>query len=100
MKKLIISVLGQDRPGIIAAISEVLYKLDFNIQDVSQTILQSSFSSIFIVSGPDSADPEVLTAALQKATDKMNMHCYVKQLEENQPKWTEGDAWRDELELD
>ncbi len=88
MKKLIISVLGQDRPGIIAAVSQVLFDHDFNIEDVSQTILQSSFSSIFIVIGPDSSDPEALTLALQNATKEMNMHYYVRQLDETQAKWT------------
>ena len=38
MKKIVVSVLGQDRPGIIAAITRVLYQTDCNIENVSQTI--------------------------------------------------------------
>jgi predicted amino acid-binding ACT domain protein len=68
MKKFIISVLGQDQPGIIAAVTRVLFEQDFNIEDVSQTILQVQFSSIFIVTGPDQADPRGLCNLLTAAT--------------------------------
>ncbi len=49
MKKMIISVLGKDRPGIIAAVTRILFEQDCNIENVSQTILQNEFSGIFIV---------------------------------------------------
>jgi len=41
MKKVVISVLGQDRPGIIAAVSGILFEEGCNIENVDQTILQS-----------------------------------------------------------
>ena len=47
MKKIIVSVLGHDRPGIIAAVSEVLFRNGCNIEDVSQTILQTAFAGAF-----------------------------------------------------
>ena len=56
MKKYIITILGRDQPGIIAAVSQVLFEQDFNIEDVRQTILQSEFSGIFIILGPDNVD--------------------------------------------
>jgi glycine cleavage system transcriptional repressor len=52
MKKMIISVLGKDRPGIIAAVTRIFYEQDCNIENVSQTILQNEFSGIFIVGVP------------------------------------------------
>ncbi len=53
MKKIVISVLGQDRPGILAAVSRILFEQDCNIENVHQTILQSEFSGIFIAAIPD-----------------------------------------------
>ncbi len=53
MKKIIISVLGHDRPGIIAAVSEVLFRNGCNMEDVSQSILQTEFAGVFIASRPD-----------------------------------------------
>ena len=38
--KVIITVLGHDKVGIIAAISNILAQAQINILDISQTILQ------------------------------------------------------------
>lgn len=92
MKKIIISVLGKDRPGIIAAVTGVLFKKDFNIEDVSQTILQSEFSGIFIVSGPPAISHQELLDALQAATGHMKLHFHVKDLESRTDTWTTCDC--------
>lgn len=42
--KCVISVLGKDRSGIVAAVSAVLAECGANIDDISQTILDSVFS--------------------------------------------------------
>jgi len=54
MNKVILSILGHDRPGIIAAVSKILFEQNCNIENVSQTILQFEFAGIFIVSMPGS----------------------------------------------
>ncbi|BDR58445.1 ACT domain-containing protein [Xylocopilactobacillus apicola] len=46
MVKIVITVLGQDRPGIIAGISQKLAQKQVNILDVSQTIMQGMFTMI------------------------------------------------------
>ena len=88
MNKFVISVLGKDRPGIIARITRVLFDLDFNIEDVSQTIIQGEFSGIFIVSGPESLADQDLTKALAEATVDMDMQCYVKEFSGKNSDWT------------
>jgi glycine cleavage system transcriptional repressor len=90
MKKFSISVLGQDRPGIIAAVTQVLFEQGFNIEDVSQTILQGEFSSIFIVAGPENNAPEALIAVLQQATRHLKMHFHIRQLENTPARWTQS----------
>jgi len=42
--KAIISVIGPDRPGILAAVSQLLVELDCNIENARQTILQGEFA--------------------------------------------------------
>lgn len=37
--KAIVSVLGSDRPGIVATVSAVLYEAGANILDLSQTVM-------------------------------------------------------------
>ena len=47
-KKAIISVLGIDRKGIIARVSNVLYVNDANILDISQTVVSGYFSMTLV----------------------------------------------------
>lgn len=90
MKKFIISVLGKDRPGIIAAVTRVLFEQDFNIEDVSQTILQGEFSGIFIATGPDRCEPGTLCTLLHSATARLSMHFHVKRMDPDGYQWTES----------
>ncbi|GEA15819.1 UPF0237 protein [Moorella sp. E308F] len=50
----IITVLGQDRVGILAGITAVLAAANVNILDISQTILQEFFTMIMVVDLKDS----------------------------------------------
>ena len=71
MEKVIISVLAQDRPGILAAISRKLFMKNCNIENVSQTSLQSEFAGIFIVSKPKTLSTEALQSYLDNALLEM-----------------------------
>ena len=45
----VITVLGKDRVGIIAGISNLLAKNSININDISQTIMDDVFTMIMMV---------------------------------------------------
>jgi len=45
----IITVVGNDRVGIIAAICNLLAKFNINVLDISQTILQNNFTMVMLV---------------------------------------------------
>lgn len=45
----VVSVLGKDRSGIVAAVSRVLADCGANIDDISQTILDNIFSMTMLV---------------------------------------------------
>ncbi len=47
--KAVITVIGKDQVGIIARVSNLLYKHDINILDISQTIMHELFTMIMIV---------------------------------------------------
>jgi glycine cleavage system transcriptional repressor len=78
MHKVIISVLGQDRPGLLAAISQALLTQDCNIENVSQTILQSIFSAILIISKPPGLSEQMLEKKLQVAITHLSLDVAVK----------------------
>ena len=90
MNKAIISVLGPDRPGIIAAVTKILFEHDCNIENVSQTILQSEFSGIFIVAISKEQTVESLLNQLEEGLRPLNMHVYVKNLDTAAPAYTMG----------
>ena len=46
MQKFALSILGQDRPGIVAGVAEILADSGCNIEDLSQTILQSRLQKV------------------------------------------------------
>jgi ACT domain-containing protein len=47
--KAIVTVIGEDRVGIIAGISTALAENQVNILDISQTVLQEYFTMIMLV---------------------------------------------------
>ena len=81
MRKIIVSILGHDRPGIIAAVSEVLFRNGCNIEDVSQTILQTEFAGVFIASCPDSLDIDQLGSSLRERLDPMDLSMLLRKME-------------------
>jgi len=50
-----LSAIGQDRPGIVADLAELIYECDCNLEDSSMTILGSEFAVLLLLSsaGPD-----------------------------------------------
>lgn len=46
--RIIVSVIGQDKVGIIAKVSTILAENNVNILDISQTILQEFFAMVLI----------------------------------------------------
>jgi len=47
--KAVLTVIGKDRIGIIAAVSNILAGCNINILDISQTIMQGFFTMIMLV---------------------------------------------------
>ena len=80
MRKVIISVLGRDRPGIVAGVSRLLFELDSNIENVSQTSLQSEFAGIFIAAIPRGLALETLRDRLQADLGPMGLQAVVLDL--------------------
>ena len=49
MKKAFVTVIGKDKPGIIARVSAFLAERNINIEDISQTVLQQNFTMIMLI---------------------------------------------------
>ena len=55
MTVLALTVVGRDRPGIIAETTSVLAELGLNIEDSSMTLLRGHFAMTLVTAGPASA---------------------------------------------
>jgi|SRR5450631_2665184 len=75
-----VSVVGKDRPGIVAAIAEGLFRLGCNIADSSCTMLAGEFAMILIVSHPRPFSKTRLHDELKIACDDMGMSLAVRTL--------------------
>ena len=68
----IITVLGSDRPGIVAAVAGALSEREANILDISQTILQGTFTMTMLVDLA-SAEFSELKAALDGLAEQLGV---------------------------
>ena len=80
MNKAILSVLGHDRPGIVAAVTGILFDLNCNIENVSQTILQTEFSGSFIVTMPRDLSLDDLHERFIENLTPMELHVHIEPL--------------------
>jgi ACT domain-containing protein len=77
-KTYVITVLGQDKPGIVATVSGCLAENGANIIDISQTVLQDLFSMIMMVSVDENTDLPAFKAALQDRGAAMGLQVMVQ----------------------
>ncbi len=80
--KAIVTVLGADKPGIIAEISGCLYRYNINILDITQTILSGYFTMVMMVdlSGMTCGFDEI-TGALNALGEKLGLEIRMQRSE-------------------
>ena len=80
MEKIVISVVGTDQPGIVAAVAKILFENQCNIEDLSQTIQQGEFAALFIAASPQSCSQEALRDQLKDGLGPMGLEVLLKPL--------------------
>ncbi len=76
----IITVLGNDRVGIIAKVCIYLSENGINILDISQTIVKGYFNMLMIVDIEKSTIPfENIAEGLKKIGDELNVEIRIQQ---------------------
>ena len=79
--KCVISVLGKDKSGIVAAVANTLAECDANIDDISQTILGDGaiFSMTMLVTlKPEIADFNTVQEKLAEVADQMHVQIIIQ----------------------
>ena len=81
-KKVVISVLGLDRKGIIARVSNALYNNDANILDISQTIVSGYFTMIQVADiSSEECSFDALSNELGALSEEMGVQIRVQRSE-------------------
>ena len=77
--RIIITVVGFDRVGIIAGIANILANANANILDISQTILQGFFTMVMVVDiGKMNMELSALTSDLKQKGHELGLEVNVQ----------------------
>ncbi len=68
--KAVLTVIGKDKVGIIAAVSGILSENGVNILDISQTIMRGMFTMIMLVDLQDNGDNMALLSEKLNGLEK------------------------------
>ena len=82
VRHLAVTVIGPDRPGIIAAVSGVLMEHRGNLEDTSMSILGGHFAMVLLVAVPDDVGPDELSTALADVAAPMALTVAVAPVDE------------------
>ncbi|MEW6278361.1 MAG: ACT domain-containing protein [Candidatus Eremiobacterota bacterium] len=72
-RKMALAAVGRDCPGIVSAVSRVLYHHGCNLEDTSMTILRGEFAMILIVAVPQEAELEGLRGDLEREAERLQL---------------------------
>ena len=79
-KRWIITALGKDRPGIVAGVTQVLYRLGCNLEDSAMTRLGGEFAVMLVFSAPTKATEEVIRKAFEPLGKRLRLVVHMKAL--------------------
>ena len=79
-----VSVVGKDRPGIVAEVSRILFEQGCNIEDSTCTILSGQFAMILVVFHPRFAATGELNPAFEEVRSRMGLMVTVHALKDEE----------------
>jgi glycine cleavage system transcriptional repressor len=72
-RHLAVTAIGNDRPGIVAAVTRALFDAGCNLEDATSTILRGHFSMMLVVGVPQGLDAPELEARLEPVGDDLGL---------------------------
>lgn len=79
MKHVVVSGVGPDKPGIVAALTDVFFRHGCNIVDSTMTRLHQQFATILVLTVPDTVSMETLEGDLKTLEAPWGMVFLVKE---------------------
>ena len=82
----IVTALGQDRPGIVAGVTQALYRLGCNLEDSAMKRLEGEFAIMLIFAAPPSVTADRLSRALTPLERQLGLAVHLKRLTTSETK--------------
>lgn len=92
--KWLVSAIGQDQPGIVAALTKAIFDLDCNLEDTSMTQLEDHFAVLIILEAPEQTSQEVLMKRLVEVREAFNLQLSLFPIQtQSQQVVSSGEPW-------
>lgn len=82
---IIITAVGRDRPGMVAAISQKLLEENCNIEDATMTRLSGEFAMILVVANPPGLSTPALQQSLASLKESHGLRLSCNDLDDSEP---------------
>jgi glycine cleavage system transcriptional repressor len=82
-KKFVMTAFGEDRPGFVADVTEVIYEHGCNLEDATMTRLEDEFAMIFLFSGRGERLEEQLSRACRRLEREKGISVFFRVVEEH-----------------
>ncbi|MCK5534556.1 transcriptional regulator [bacterium] len=79
-QNMVLTAVGKDRPGIVAAVSRVLYESGWNIEDSSMNLLKGEFAMILIISGKEGIPLAQFNEKFDSLRKTLELSIYLREL--------------------
>lgn len=73
MNQVIVTAVGADRPGIVAAVTGALLEVGGNLEETRAALLRGSFATVLAVAVPDGVGAGDVEAALRPVADRLGL---------------------------
>ncbi len=80
--RFIMTAFGEDRPGIVADVTRVLYENGCNLEENSMTLLADEFTLILLFSAPDAGIEDRLTMECRRLEKERGISAFIRPLGE------------------
>lgn len=77
----ILTVIGKDKVGIIAKVSQTLADLNLNIVDVTQTILNDYFTMMMVLESQEKVDFKTIREQLDQIAEQLGVDIRIQNAE-------------------
>ena len=89
-QRFIMTAFGEDRPGIVADVTEMLYENGCNLEDTSMTLLAGEFTLILLFTAASIDATETLTRASRRLEQEKGISAFLRPIATREPAQPNG----------